>query len=268
MSSLHGVITGGTVKWSVCGGYCESNGEESRNVVEIRGTSTFSSTSTVLYGGHSEGGGSSTGNKLKVGTIGIEVLGIKKFQEYEFFNLVKDGRAMVKVEEEVDLTGAQVRRVSGRLEGGMRVDRYGNNFESKDMGIGEKEGKEEKYESKGDKYVGGVIGVGYKIEAEDKKKGIEVRCDIEVSEVREEEVELKTGEEVKFGRMEIGKVRSECRVWREIEKYGRDVCKYKIKPYVGIGCEYERVEEEAKYGQVDIASSKVRGVSVIGDVGV
>jgi hypothetical protein len=56
-------------------------------------------------------------------------------------------------------------------------------------------------------------------------------------------------------------------VWKEIEKYGRDVCKYKIKPYVGIGCEYERVEEGAKYGQIDIESSKVRRVSVTGDVG-
>jgi hypothetical protein len=45
--------------------------------------------------------------------------------------------------------------------------------------------------------------------------------------------------------------------------------------YVGVGIIGEvevyrglRVEEGAKYGQVDIESSKVRGVSVIGDVGV
>ena len=91
------------------------------------------------------------------------------------------------------------------VEGLARVGKQENDSESGDMGIGEKEGEKERYES-GGMYVGGEVGGGYKV-GEVKGIGIEMVGRVEMVGVGGREVKMETGEKVEIEGIRVGKIK-------------------------------------------------------------
>jgi outer membrane autotransporter protein len=148
-------------------------------------------------------------------------------------------------------------RIYGQI--GMRIGRYENDFESEDMGVGSKEGEEMKYDIEG-MYAGVEVGGKYKV-VEEEKIGIEVKGEIGMMSMGGKEVKLTSGNRVDFKVVKIGKVRIEVRGEYEVKE--------KVKPYVGLGCEYDKMwEVEASSGNLEIPSSHIEGISGIGEMGV
>jgi hypothetical protein len=74
-------------------------------------------------------------------------------------------------------------------------------------------------------------------------------------------VKLTSGNKVDFKGVKIGKVRMEVRGEYEVKE--------KVKPYVGLGCEYDKMwDVEARSGNLEIPSSHIEGISGIGEMGV
>jgi hypothetical protein len=74
------------------------------------------------------------------------------------------------------------------------------------------------------------------------------------------EVKLTSGNRVDFKGVKIGKVRMEVRGEYEVKE--------KVKPYVGLGCEYDKMwDVEARSGNLEIPSSHIEGISGIGEMG-
>ena len=141
-----------------------------------------------------------------------------------------------------------------------RVGKQENDSESGDMGIGEKEGEKERYES-GGMYVGGEMGGGYKV-GEIKGIGIEMVGRVGMTGVGGREVKMETGERVKIEGIRVGKIKAGS-IGRYREEEGK-----RVKPYVGVWYEYEKVGEAR--GEVEgeeLPRSGMEGGSVIGEMG-
>jgi outer membrane autotransporter protein len=148
-------------------------------------------------------------------------------------------------------------RIYGQV--GMRIGKYASDFESEDMGVGSKEGEEMKYDIEG-MYAGVEVGGRCKV-VEKKKIGVEVKGEIGMMSMGGKEVKLTSGNKVDFKGVKIGKVRMEVKGEYEVKE--------KIKPYVGLGCEYDKMwDVEARSGNLEIPSSHIEGVSGIGEMGV
>jgi hypothetical protein len=79
------------------------------NTVEISGDARFS-TDTYIYGGYSDTEGKDvfTNNVLNIKTEKIEVKGIGNFQFINFFNPTKNGEAMVRCAQQVNIEGVDI----------------------------------------------------------------------------------------------------------------------------------------------------------------
>jgi hypothetical protein len=136
----------------------------------------------------------------------IEVIGMMMGGYIEY----GESRYKIKMEEEevrvrgvVDYVGigmiGEVEIKEGMYVGmGVRVGRYGSDGISEDMGIGEREGEEVRYENEG-KYVGGDIGGRYRVGKIGGKVEVELRGDVELSHMLEGVVKMSRNEKVEIG---------------------------------------------------------------------
>jgi hypothetical protein len=147
---------------------------------------------------------------------------------------------------------------SGYVEGVIRVGERSSDSESRDIGIREREGEGDRYESKG-MYVGGEIGGGYGMEVRE-GIGIEIVGRIKIMGVGGEKVKMERGEEVEYEGTKSGKIKVGC-----VGRYNRDSI---IKPYIGMYYEEEVLGEVRGrvYGK-ELPVSDMKGGSVIGEVG-
>jgi hypothetical protein len=135
----------------------------------------------------------------------------------------------------------------GYVEGVFRVGQR----ERVDMGIRERAGEREGYESKG-MYVGGEIGGGYRLGMVE-EIGIEIVGRVKVARVGREKVKIKKGEEVEYEGIESRKIKVRC-----VGRYKGK--KSMIKPYIGVYYEGEvlRKVKGKVYGK-ELAESDMRG---------
>jgi hypothetical protein len=141
---------------------------------------------------------------------------------------------------------------------GTRIGRYGEDFNSEDMGIGEREGEKVSYESDG-MYVGGMFGGGYKVGVSD-KFSITVDARVMLTYEGNKEVELSTKDKIQFEEITNRKIKMGLRGEYEFKQ---------VKPYVGMGYEHEMMGEvRAKARETEIPKSELSGGSEIGEVGV
>jgi hypothetical protein len=210
-------------------------------------------------------------NKYKdVGGLKIEGLkgvgGISKgFKggEVVIGGYIEHGKGDYRVEEVegrggVNYTGlgGLVRKLVGErwyIDGSVNVGGYGVEYESEinkeDIG----------YEYKGI-YVGGHVGIGYKLEVS-KNINIEMIGKMLLTRQGGKELKLNNGVAVDIGEATSGKIKGKVKAEYK--------CNESVVPYIGIGYEYEFLgKSEASVEGVELKEVDLRGGSGIGEIGV
>jgi hypothetical protein len=219
------------------------------------------------------------GRGVERGDRGIRVVGgvVKKIEKkgMNMGGYVEYGEGKYKTKTEVEEGEVRVRGgveyvgmgMMGEIEikegiycgMGIRVGRYGSEGISEDMGIGEREGEEIRYERDG-KYVGGSIGGRYRVGEIVKKVEIQIRGEVELSYMSEEGMKISTKDKVEYGGIGRGEVRIGVRGGYKMKKGGN--------AYIGTGYEYEKMGEvRGKMGSLEMPSSQEEGGRMIGEIG-